>query len=97
MSVLRLSITTIVLSELKAKFLIYALIEKNAHSAMGEQLFPGFFDDQDSHFPVHRRKTLQKAFQPVSGLNVVEKSLNEDPRSPERGLSGHDFRVSNDN
>jgi len=63
----------------------------------GEQRLFRFFDGEKGHLSAHSRKPLQKAFQTVSRLNVIEQSADQDSRAAKRRLTRHNLRVAHDN
>ena len=62
----------VVANEAVAQYLVYALIKEDAYLMAGEQGLFRFLDSLHGHLPPNSGKTLQKAFQAMSRLDIVE-------------------------
>src|SRR5216683_740348 len=75
------------------KSLIDTLVDQNAHLGAREQKVFCFFESSDGHLTRDGRKPLQKVFECLSALQIVEQRLDRHARTAKHRSSTKDIRV----
>lgn len=76
--------------------LIDTFVNQNAHLGTCEQEVFCFFESSDGGFARDSRKPLEKVFECFSALEIVEESLDGNPRSAKHWSSAKNFGIFND-